>query len=141
MKYFIYARKSTDSEERQVLSIESQLQELRDFARRENLEIIDEFNESKTAKEPGREVFNLMLSRIEKENIEGVLAWHPDRLARNSIDGGRIIYLIDTGYLSKRNHLARRIYTKETKIIIRKGRNQGKIRGIWTEGLKSVRTG
>jgi len=49
----------------------------------------------KTAKEPGREVFNLMLSRIEKENIEGILAWHPDHLARNSIDGGRIIYLID----------------------------------------------
>jgi len=97
MKYFIYVRKSADNEERQVLSIESQLQELRDFAKRENLEIIDEFNESKTAKEPGREVFNLMLSRIEKENIEGILAWHPDRLARNSIDGGRIIYLIDIG--------------------------------------------
>ena len=97
MKYFIYARKSGDNEERQVLSIESQLQELKDFAKREDLKIIDEFNESKTAKEPERKVFNLMLSRIEKENIEGILAWHPDRLARNSIDGGRIKYLIDIG--------------------------------------------
>jgi len=101
MNYFIYIRKSTDNEERQVLSIESQLQELKDFAKRECLEIVDVFTESKTAKEPGREVFNLMLKRIEKENIEGVLAWHPDRLARNSIDGGKIIYLIDIGKIKE----------------------------------------
>ena len=101
MKYFIYTRKSTDNEERQVLSIESQLQELKDFAKRECLEVTDVFTESKTAKEPGREVFNLMLKRIEKESIEGILAWHPDRLARNSIDGGKIIYLIDIGKIKE----------------------------------------
>jgi len=32
MKYFIHCRKSTDSEERQVLSIEAQLAELKEFA-------------------------------------------------------------------------------------------------------------
>jgi DNA invertase Pin-like site-specific DNA recombinase len=101
MKYFIYTRKSTDNEERQVLSIESQLQELKDFAKRECLEVLDVFTESKTAKEPGREVFNTMLKRIEKENVEGILAWHPDRLARNSIDGGKIIYLIDIGKIKE----------------------------------------
>lgn len=101
MKYFIYARKSTDNEERQILSIESQLQELRNFAKRECLEVIEEFTESQTAKEPGREIFNLMLKRIERENIEGILAWHPDRLARNSIDGGKIIYLIDIGKIKE----------------------------------------
>lgn len=52
MKYFIYARKFADSEERQILSIASQLQELRDFGKRENLELVAEFTESKTAKEP-----------------------------------------------------------------------------------------
>lgn len=72
MKYFIYARKSADSEERQVLSIESQLQELRDFGNRENLELVVEFTESKTAKEPGREVFNLILSHL-KKNIEVIV--------------------------------------------------------------------
>ncbi|MFA7652271.1 MAG: recombinase family protein, partial [Candidatus Omnitrophota bacterium] len=101
MRYFIYTRKSTDNEERQILSIESQLQELKDFAKRECLEVTDVFTESKTAKEPGREVFNTMLKRIEKENIEGILAWHPDRLARNSIDGGKIIYLIDIGKIKE----------------------------------------
>jgi len=40
MKYFIYTRKSTDSEERQILSIESQLAELREFAAKEKSEHI-----------------------------------------------------------------------------------------------------
>jgi site-specific DNA recombinase len=99
MKYFIYARKSTDSEERQVLSIEAQLAELKEFAAKEKLEIVASLCEAKTAKEPGRTVFGEMLDRIEKGAAQGILAWHPDRLARNSIDGGRIIYLLDTGKL------------------------------------------
>ena len=95
-KFFLYARKSTDVEDKQVLSIESQINELREFAKREKLEIVDEFTEAKTAKEPGRPIFSFMLSQIEKNFANGILAWHPDRLARNSIDGGKIIYLIDT---------------------------------------------
>jgi len=58
--------------------------------------VVKEFYESKTAKEPGREVFNEMLGEIEKGTAQGILAWNPDRLARNSIDGGRVIYLVDT---------------------------------------------
>ena len=97
IKYFIYCRKSSEDEERQILSIEAQLTELREFARQKNIFIVREYHESKTAKEPGREIFNFMISEIEKGNAEGILAWNPDRLARNSIDGGRIIYLVDTG--------------------------------------------
>jgi DNA invertase Pin-like site-specific DNA recombinase len=97
IKYFIYCRKSSEEEERQILSIEAQLAELREFAKQNNLFIVREFTESKTAKEPGREIFNEMLSEIEKGNAQGILAWNPDRLARNSIDGGKIIYLVDTG--------------------------------------------
>src|SRR3989339_2032556 len=96
IKYFIYCRKSSEDEERQVLSIEAQFAELREFAKQNNLFIVREFTESKTAKEPGREIFNQMLSEIEKGNAEGILAWNPDRLARNSVDGGRVIYLGDT---------------------------------------------
>src|SRR4030042_6271111 len=99
MKYFIYTRKSTDSEERQVLSIESQISELKEFAAKEKLEIVASLCEAKTAKEPGRIIFGEMLKRIEKGEAEGILAWNPDRLARNSIDGGQIIYLLDTGKL------------------------------------------
>ena len=95
-KYFLYARKSTEEDDRQVMSIEAQLFELREFARRENLKILTEFQESKSAKTPGRDSFNEMLLRIESGEANGILAWHPDRLARNSIDGGRVIYAVDT---------------------------------------------
>ena len=99
-KFFLYARKSTDEPERQVLSIEAQLFELQEYAKKEGLNVVREFIESKTAKEPGRYIFNDMIARIEEGEAEGILAWHPDRLARNSIDGGKIIYLIDTGKIS-----------------------------------------
>jgi len=101
MRYFLYARKSTDDEDRQVLSIEAQITELREYAKKENLFVYKELVEAKTAKEPGRPVFNAMLSAIEKGEAEGILAWHPDRLARNSVDGGRIIYLLDKGIIKE----------------------------------------
>ncbi len=94
-KYFLYARKSSEDDDRQVMSIEAQLFELKEYARKENLEILEEFQESKSAKTPGRPIFNEMMSKIEKMGNVGVLSWHPDRLARNSIDGGRIIYAVD----------------------------------------------
>ena len=65
MKYFLYARKSTDEDDRQVLSIEAQVTELHEFARKENLEVVKEFVESKTAKAPGRPIFNSMIKEIE----------------------------------------------------------------------------
>ena len=94
-KYILYARKSTDTEDKQVLSIDAQLAELRKFARDNHLMVVDELIEKRTAKSPGRPIFNSMIKRIENGEVNGILAWHPDRLARNSIDGGQIIYLLD----------------------------------------------
>lgn len=96
-KYFIYARKSTDDPQRQVRSIDDQLAELRELARKEQLDVVQALVEKQTAKRPGRPVFNAMLDRIEKGEAAGVLAWHPDRLARNSVDSGKLIYLFDMG--------------------------------------------
>ena len=99
-KYFGYCRKSTDEKNKQILSIDQQIYELKEFAARENLEIVEFFVEKKTAKEPGRVIFNNLLKLVEKGLADGIVAWHPDRLARNSVDGGRIIYLLDTGQLN-----------------------------------------
>jgi site-specific DNA recombinase len=98
-KYIIYCRKSTDEKTKQVLSIEAQIAELTEFAKREQLDIVEIVTEAKTAKIPGRIIFNQVISKIESSQANAILSWHPDRLARNSIDGGKIIYLIDTGKL------------------------------------------
>ena len=100
-KFFIYTRKSTDTEDRQVRSISDQLAELKELAVKEQIEVVDIFVEKQTAKSPGRPVFNEMLLRIEQGEANGILAWHPDRLARNSVDGGKIIYLLDTGKIAE----------------------------------------
>ena len=99
-KYILYARKSTDVEDKQVLSIEAQLVELRAYARNENLQIVDELIEKQSAKTPGRPIFAKLLKRIERGEANGIIAWHPDRLARNSIDGGQIVYLLDQTHLA-----------------------------------------
>lgn len=95
LKYFLYTRKSTDEDDRQVLSLDAQETELLEFALRDKLNVVATFRESQTAKEPGRPIFNEMLAKMESGEAEGILAWHPDRLARNSVDGGKIIYLVD----------------------------------------------
>ena len=96
IKFFLYVRKSSELEERQAMSIEAQLEEVAEYARREKINIVEKFIESKSAKQPGRKEFNRMIEKIyaSKEPI-GVISWHPDRLARNSLDGGQIVYLID----------------------------------------------
>ena len=99
-KFFLYAPKSTDVEDKQVLSIEAQITELRSFAKQEGLHITEEFIEKQSAKIIGCPIFNKMISRIEHGDANAILAWHPDRLARNSVDGGKIIYLLDGGGVS-----------------------------------------
>lgn len=79
----MYARKSTDVEDKQILSIEAQITVLRAFAKKEGLNVFEELVEKQSAKIPGRPIFNDMLDRIEHDEANGILPWHPDRLASN----------------------------------------------------------
>lgn len=92
--YFIYCRKSSEAEDRQVLSIESQTRELEQLAAKLNFPIAEVLTESMSAKAPGRPVFNDMMQRLYRGEAAGIICWKLDRLARNAVDGGSIIWAI-----------------------------------------------
>jgi len=77
-KYFIYTRKSSESEDRQILSIESQINELKELVKKRGLSVSEVFSESKSAKEPGRPVFNKMMKRIYTGEAKGIICWKLD---------------------------------------------------------------
>jgi len=69
------------------------------FGRQADFQIVEILTEAFSAKAPGRPIFNAMIDRIERGEADGIISWHPDRLARNSVDGGRLIYLLDQNVL------------------------------------------
>jgi len=96
IKYCLYARKSTESEDRQALSIESQIKEMMTLADREGLDIVEVKRESHSSKEVGqRVIFNEMIKEIRECKYSGILTWAPDRLSRNAGDLGSIVDLMD----------------------------------------------
>jgi len=100
--YKVYARKSSEDEDRQILSIESQVDEIKKITEihKINLEDKDILPESKSAKVPyTRPVFEGLIKLIEKGEAQGIIAWHPNRLSRNAIDAARLIDLFDRGLL------------------------------------------
>lgn len=100
VRYCLYARKSTESEERQVLSIDSQVKEMLGIAERDGLEIVEVRRESHSAKNSNeRPVFNEIVEDIRKERFNGIMTWAPDRLSRNAGDLGALVDLMDQGLL------------------------------------------
>lgn len=99
IKYVMYLRKSTDSEDRQIQSIEDQRKELERFSKQLNLDIIGFYEENKSAKAPGRIEFNKMMGEIKKGKANGILCWKINRLSRNPIDGGEIQWLLQESSL------------------------------------------
>ncbi len=95
-RYFLYARKSSESEERQALSIDSQKEKASSLF--PHLKIVGVLEESKSAFKPyERTVFYQMIERIKAGEADGIIAWHPDRLSRNEIDAATITYMVRTG--------------------------------------------
>ena len=100
LKAVLYARKSTESEDKQVQSIDDQVRIMKEVAKNDGLKIIDVLHESKSAKAPGaRIVFKQMMRDIEDGKYDVILAWDTSRLSRNSKDGGDLQWLLDSGTL------------------------------------------
>ena len=100
IRYCLYARKSTESDEKQTLSIDSQINEMRKIAERNNLHIVDIKKESYSAKSSGKRViFGEMITELENGKCSGILTWTPDRLSRNAGDLGSLVDLMDLGKL------------------------------------------
>lgn len=100
MRYVLYARKSSESEERQVQSIDDQRRVMMEFAHARGLEVVEEIRESKSAKAPGqRPGFDRLLSLIESGRADAILCWQVNRLTRNPIDAGKLSWLLQNGVL------------------------------------------
>jgi site-specific DNA recombinase len=150
LRYFIYVRKSTGGEERQARSIDDQLAEIRELVAKENLQIVGGFEEAQSAMSKGRPQFNDMLRRIEAGEADGIVAWHPDRLARNAYDGGHVIDLIDQGKIRNLKFCSfwfeptaqgklmlnlafgqSKYYSDSLSVNIRRGQRQKVLEGVW----------
>jgi len=97
-KYCLYARKSSESDERQAMSIDGQISEMLKIAKREKIDIVETITESHSAKESGqRPELNILLNKLHEGKFNAILTWAPDRLSRNAGDLGRIVDLMDQG--------------------------------------------
>ncbi len=118
IKYFIYARKSSEAEDRQVASIGAQIDELKKIANNSKLKVIDTFTESQSAKAPGRPIFNEMLQRIYSGEANGILCWKLDRLARNPIDGGQISWILQRSIVQSIQTYGKEYIPGDNSIVI-----------------------
>ena len=115
LRYVAYARKSTDQEEKQITSIEDQLREIERIGA--DCHITKKLTEKRTAKTLGRPVFAEMLQLILDKKVDGIVCWKLNRLARNPIDGGQIIWMLQNGVI-KEIRTDDCIYTPESDMIM-----------------------
>ncbi len=101
MKFVLYCRKSTESDDRQVLSLDSQEKELLALADKLGIEIVKTLRESKSAKAPGRPVFNEMMRMFEAGKVDGIICWKIDRLTRNPVDSGHLQWLLQNNKIKQ----------------------------------------
>jgi site-specific DNA recombinase len=99
--YVIYARKSSESEDKQVASVQSQLDALQDIIKSKGLQVVETFTENKSAKKPGRPEFNRMVKTLNERKIKGIICWKPNRLFRNPQDEGIVRQLLSDGTIKE----------------------------------------
>ncbi len=95
-RYIIYCRKSSESDERQIQSLPDQISILVPLIQSRGLQLVGKpLQESRTAKIPGRPVFDQLIKMVEDGKANCIALLNPSRLSRNTVDTGKIIYLMD----------------------------------------------
>jgi len=117
-KYFLYVRKSSESKDRQIQSIDDQISVLRELANERQLTIVDEFIEAKSAKSPGRPIFNEMIERLHKGEAQGIITWNLDRLSRNPIDSGTISWMVQEKIILHVQTSERSYYSEDNVLLM-----------------------
>jgi site-specific DNA recombinase len=101
-QYCLYARKSSERDELQALSVDSQVKEMQQLAERDGISVVDVYRESHSAKDSGqRPVFMQLINDLRSKRFTGILTWAPDRLSRNAGDLGSLVDLMDQGLLEE----------------------------------------
>jgi len=119
INYFIYVRKSTESDGRQVLSIPAQIEEAAKLQARENLNVVGTFTDSHSAKIPfNRPEYSEMIRQIKKGNANGIIVWKVDRLSRNHLEGGELIHLLQTGVIKSIWTPSREYQSSDSALLI-----------------------
>ncbi len=117
-KYFIYARKSSESEDRQIQSIDDQVNRLKKMVQDMDLQVVKVFTEAKSAKTPGnRPIFSDIINRIQRGEANGILCWQLNRLTRNPIDSGTLSWLLQQGILKSIQTIDRE-YLPDDNVIL-----------------------
>lgn len=118
MKFILYARKSSEGDERQVQSIPDQHAVLGRLAASNGMEIVDSIDEARSAKQPGtRPGFAAMLEALKKGEADGILCWHLNRLSRNPVDSGTLSWMLQQGDI-KVIRTADREYLPDDNVVV-----------------------
>lgn len=117
IRFIAYVRKSQDRSDRQVMSIDGQINEIKRFAKQNGYTIVDIVIETKSAKKPGRPLFNKMIERIQKGEANGILCWKLNRVARNPVDAGTISWMLQ-GNVIQAIHSKERSYLPSDNVLM-----------------------
>ncbi|MGW8185009.1 MAG: recombinase family protein [Candidatus Moraniibacteriota bacterium] len=118
LRYILYARKSSESEDRQVQSIDDQVDRLKKLADEMDLNIKKVYTEAKSAKKPNnRPLFDEMIEKIEKGEADGILCWQINRLSRNPVDSGKLSWMLQRGILKSIQTIDKQ-YLPEDNVIV-----------------------
>lgn len=120
VRFAIYARKSTEDEDRQVQSIDDQISTMRTIASQRRLHVVEDaiLSESKSAKAPGqRPEFDRLITMVQEGKIDGILCWKLNRIARNPQESGLVQQLLIEGKL-KMLATAERDYYPEDNVLM-----------------------